>query len=70
MTSWSQHGVDKSGDTQQMLSLFVHECVELQLSLLPETTESPSDRSSTGDDSDDNENLSVLRLQKGALHKN
>jgi len=31
---------------------------------LPETTESPSDRSSTGDDSDDNENLSVLRLQK------
>lgn len=53
----------KSDACQQNLSLFVHECVELQLSLLNEAT----DRSSTGDYSDENENLSLLRLQRGTL---
>ena len=66
VSSWSRHGVDSYPN----LSLFVHECVELQLSFLPETTESQSDRSSTGDDLDENENQSVIRLQKGPMNNN
>ena len=46
---------------QQNLSLFVHECVELRVSLLNEAT----DRSSTGDYSDENESMALLRLQRG-----
>lgn len=61
--SWNRHGLVNSDGCQQNLSLFVHECVELQLSLLNEAT----DRSSTGDDSDENENLSLLRLQRGTV---
>ncbi|XP_068750380.1 nucleoporin 88-like [Montipora capricornis] len=55
---------DKSESSQPDLSLYVHECVELQLSLLPETTESQSDRSSVGDDSDGNESQFMIRLLK------
>ena len=65
VSSWSRHG---RVDSHPNLSLFVHECVELQLSFLPETTESQSDRSSTGDDLDENEHQSVLRLQKGPMN--
>ena len=35
------------------------------MSILPDTTESQSDRSSTEDDSDENEDPLVLRLQQG-----
>ena len=49
---------------QPNLSLFVHECVELQVSLLNEA----ADRSTTGDYSDENENMALLRLQGGMLY--
>lgn len=68
ITSWNRLGIDKGADSDSKLSLFVHECVELQLSLIRETTESQSDRSSTGDDLD--EYLSVMRLQRGTLISN
>ncbi|KAJ7333814.1 Nuclear pore complex protein [Desmophyllum pertusum] len=64
--SWNRHGIVKSDGCHSKLSLFVHECVELQLSLLNEATGSQLDRSSTstGEESDENENLSLLRLQR------
>lgn len=65
IASWNRHGVDTTGDSHPKLSLYVNECIELQMSLLPDTTESQSDRSSTEDDSDENEESLVLRLQQG-----
>lgn len=65
IASWNRHGVDTTDDSHPKLSLYVNECIELQMSLLPDTTESQSDRSSTEDDSDENEESLVLRLQQG-----
>lgn len=62
--SWNRHGIVKSDACQPNLSLFVHECVELQVSLLYEA----ADRSSIGDYSDENENMVLLRLQRGMLY--
>ncbi|CAH3103872.1 unnamed protein product [Porites lobata] len=64
IASWNRHGVDTTDDSHPKLSLYVNECIELQMSLLPDTTESQSDRSSTEDDSDENEESLVLRLQQ------
>ena len=64
IASWNRHGVDTT-DSHPKLSLYVNECIELQMSILPDTTESQSDRSSTEDDSDENEDSVVLRLHQG-----
>ncbi|XP_029194340.1 nucleoporin 88-like isoform X3 [Acropora millepora] len=65
LCSWNGFsGTDKRDSIQPDFSLYVHECVELQLSLLPETLESQSEISSFGDDLDGNENQFLLKLQK------
>lgn len=70
MCSWNRFSsTDKRDSIQPDLSLYVHECVELQLSLLPEMLESQSERSSVGDDLDGNENQFLLKLQKGISKK-
>ncbi|XP_022785775.1 nuclear pore complex protein Nup88-like isoform X2 [Stylophora pistillata] len=61
---WSRHGQVQTNSFQRKLSLFVHECVELQLCLLNDGTGSQSDRGSTGEESDEHENLSLLRLEQ------
>nr|XP_058955276.1 nucleoporin 88-like [Pocillopora verrucosa] len=62
--SWSRHEQTQTNSFHGKLSLLVHECVELQLSLLNDGTGSQSDRSSSEEESDENENLFILRLQR------
>ena len=63
--SWSRHEQTQTNSFHGKLSLLVHECVELQLSLLNDGTGSQFDRSSSEEESDENENLFILRLQRG-----